>query len=523
MSGILFRRASLPEGIRDVAVDSGMITAVDVARDSTGFDVIDSEGGALIPGLHDHHIHLHALAAASASVQCGPPAVTTADDLAAALDRAPDLDPAGWVRGVGYTETVAGLLDCAALDRLHTRRPVRIQHRSGAVWFLNTVAAEAVGLWTADHPGVERNGSGAPTGRVWRADDWLRERMGPSRPPDLSTVGSELARFGITGVTDATPDLSNESLDALVSSHVDGSVPQRLHLLGVPLDATPELPPTVTVGPLKVVLADSDLPDFPTLCKQIRDAHSWGRGVAAHCVTREALLLLLAAFDEAGRHPDDRIEHGAIIADDTVADLSRRQIPVVTQPGFITARGDDYLDRLDTHDVADLYRCASLIEGHAPVAMSSDAPYGPCRSLDGDRRCRNTSRAGWPHSRRRRKSQPQIGVDSLSRPAEHSGRIGTTDPRRRTGRPRPARCPDRGRTANRSGCRALHDDPRPRRLPPRGIDGIVSRRPAPGPAHPSPRRRRRTPGRRRSRRSSPATPSPCETNSVGSHGSPGCR
>lgn len=377
MSGILFRRASLPEGIRDVAVDSGMITAVDVARDSTGFDVIDSEGGALIPGLHDHHIHLHALAAASASVQCGPPAVTTADDLAAALDRAPDLDPAGWVRGVGYTETVAGLLDCAALDRLHTRRPVRIQHRSGAVWFLNTVAAEAVGLWTADHPGVERNGSGAPTGRVWRADDWLRERMGPSRPPDLSTVGSELARFGITGVTDATPDLSNESLDALVSSHVDGSVPQRLHLLGVPLDATPELPPTVTVGPLKVVLADSDLPDFPTLCKQIRDAHSWGRGVAAHCVTREALLLLLAAFDEAGRHPDDRIEHGAIIADDTVADLSRRQIPVVTQPGFITARGDDYLDRLDTHDVTDLYRCASLIEGHAPVAMSSDAPYGP--------------------------------------------------------------------------------------------------------------------------------------------------
>ncbi|WP_232715942.1 amidohydrolase family protein [Gordonia metallireducens] len=375
MSGIVFRRVSLPEGIRDVAVDGGMVTAVGVHLESTGSDVIDGDGGALIPGLHDHHIHLHALAAASRSVQCGPPEVTNADDLASALARASAIS--GWVRGVGYVETVAGLLDRATLDRLHARRPVRIQHRSGAVWFLNTAAAEAVGLRTADHPGVERDPSGAPTGRVWRADDWLRERMGHSRPPELSSVGSELARFGITGVTDATPDLPTASLGALVEAHTNGSVPQRLHLLGVPLDATPDLPSAVTVGPFKIVLADSDLPDFPTLCEQIRTAHSWGRGVAAHCVTREAPLLVLAAFDEVGRHRDDRIEHGAIIAADTVTELAGRKIPVVTQPGFVTARGDDYLDRLDAGDVADLYRCATLLERGAPLAMSSDAPYGP--------------------------------------------------------------------------------------------------------------------------------------------------
>ncbi|MCZ4580126.1 amidohydrolase family protein [Gordonia amicalis] len=380
MSATLFRRVTLPAGVRDVAVDHGVITAVgvDLAGDAIrGFEIIDGDGGALIPGLHDHHIHLHALAAASASVQCGPPRVTSSDDLAATLDRAPDLDPAGWVRGVGYVETVAGLLDCTTLDRLHSRRPVRIQHRSGAVWFLNTAAAEALGLRTAEHPGVERDDSGAPTGRVWRADDWLRERMGHSRPPDLSQVGSELARLGITGVTDATPELSTESLDALVSSHVNGAVPQRLHLLGVPLDATPDLPPTVTVGPFKIVLADSDLPDFPSLCEWIRAAHSRGRGVAAHCVTREALLLLLAAFDEVGRRPDDRIEHGAIIAAETVDEFSHTQIAVVTQPGFIAVRGDDYLDRLDASDVPDLYRCASLLERGVPLAMSSDAPYGP--------------------------------------------------------------------------------------------------------------------------------------------------
>ena len=32
----------------------------------------DADGGSVIPGLHDHHIHLYALAAAAASTACGP-------------------------------------------------------------------------------------------------------------------------------------------------------------------------------------------------------------------------------------------------------------------------------------------------------------------------------------------------------------------------------------------------------------------------------------------------------------------
>ncbi|UPW08626.1 amidohydrolase family protein [Gordonia terrae] len=376
MTRLVIANVALPEGLRDVEVVDGVITGIGDRLTTTGSDAVDGRGGALIPGLHDHHLHLHALAAAWESVRCGPPDVRNSDELAEALESAPGAGDADWVRGVDYVETVAGLLDRETLDQLHTRRPVRLQHRSGAVWFLNSAAAAAVDLANGDHPGVERDASGEPTGRVWRADTWLRERLGATRPPALATVGTELARFGVTAVTDATPDLPAGSLAHLLAEHTSGALPQRLHLLGAGTD-TEGLPSTITLGPRKIVLADSDLPDFPTLCRWVRDTRDRGGGVAVHSVTRESLLLLLAAFDEVGTHPDDRIEHGAIIAAETATELCRRGIPVVTQPGFIADRGDDYLDRLDPHDAADLYRCRTLLDAGVRVALSSDAPYGP--------------------------------------------------------------------------------------------------------------------------------------------------
>ncbi|MGW4577470.1 amidohydrolase family protein [Rhodococcus sp. YH1] len=374
MTGLLLRDVALPAGRCDVAVRDGRITAIGVGLETEG-EVIDGRGGALLPGLHDHHLHLHAIAADATSVRCGPPHVRTPGDLARALDAAPG---DGWVRGVGYVETVAGLLDAAALDRLHARRPVRVQHRSGAMWVLNSAATTLAGLDSADHPGVERDDAGRPTGRVWRADAWLRERLPATGPPPLDAVGADLTRLGITGITDATPDLAPGSLAALIDAHVSGALPQRVHLLGVPLGDEPEdRPATVTTGPYKIVLADSGLPDFEALAGTVRRAHARGRPVAVHCVSREALLLLLAVFEEAGTRPGDRIEHGALVPAESIGELRRRRVCVVTQPGFLAHRGDDYLERVDTRDLPDLYRCRSLLDGGVPVALSSDAPYGP--------------------------------------------------------------------------------------------------------------------------------------------------
>ncbi|HLS76494.1 MAG TPA: amidohydrolase family protein [Nocardia sp.] len=392
MTDHLFRDVGLPCGRVDVAVSGGHVTAVGAGLRAGSAEVIDGHGAPLLPGLHDHHLHLHALAAHAGSVSCGPPHVHTAGDLAAALTAAPGSD---WIRGVGYVETVAGLLDAAALDRLHAHRPVRLQHRSGALWILNSTACERVRLDSADHPGVERDDTGRPTGRLWRADAWLRDRLPRTAPPALSSVAAELTRFGITGVTDATPDLSPTSLSALLDAHLAGSLPQRLHLLGVPLDEesgtpvsgpadAPEggpngrgFPDTVTTGPYKIVVADSGPMDFGHLSALVRRAHARRRPVAVHCVSRVALLLLLAVFDEVGTLPGDRIEHGALIPGDSVGTLRAQGQAVVTQPGFLAVRGDDYRRRVDPDDLPDLYRCRSLLDAGIPLALSSDAPYGP--------------------------------------------------------------------------------------------------------------------------------------------------
>jgi predicted amidohydrolase YtcJ len=125
------------------------------------------------------------------------------------------------------------------------------------------------------------------------------------------------------------------------------------------------------------VLADAGLPGLAELAGQIRAAHAAGRGVAVHCVTREALVLLVAALREAGTRPGDRIEHAALVPAELVPDLARLGVRVVTQPGFLADRGDDFLRDVDPRDRGDLYRCGSLLRAGIGVALSSDAPYGP--------------------------------------------------------------------------------------------------------------------------------------------------
>lgn len=327
-----------------------------------GETVLDARGGALLPGLCDHHLHLHALAAHDRSVQCGPPAVTAPAALAAALSGARG---DGWIRGVGYHESVAGLLDADVLDGLHGARPVRIQHRSGALWVVNGAGATALGLAAGSHPGIERDDRGRPTGRLWRADDWLRHHLPPAQPPALTSTGARLARLGITAVTDATPDLDQSAIDAIT-----GTLPQRVLLLGEPLGHR-------STAPYKIVLADSGLPAFDTLTTRIRAAHDEGRPVAVHCVTREALVYLLAALDETGTRPGDRIEHAALVPAELLPRIAAQGLRIVTQPGFLTHRGDDYLRDVPAEDHPDLYRLRSLTEAGIRCTPSSDAPYGP--------------------------------------------------------------------------------------------------------------------------------------------------
>ena len=106
---LLLREVEVEGVVVDVRVAGDQVTDVRPGqRPSPEDEVVDGGGGALLPGLHDHHVHVHALAAAMDSVAVGPPAVTSADAFAVALRAAA---AAGSVRAVGYHERVAGPLD----------------------------------------------------------------------------------------------------------------------------------------------------------------------------------------------------------------------------------------------------------------------------------------------------------------------------------------------------------------------------------------------------------------------------
>jgi predicted amidohydrolase YtcJ len=360
----------------DVRIAGGRVAELGarLAR-APGEEVLEACGGALLPGLHDHHAHLLALAASLASVRCGPPEVGDARALARALRAA---EPAhGWLRGVGYHESVAGPLDRAALDRLRADVPLRVQHRSGAAWLLNSAGVARLGLDAgADARGVERDARGRATGRLFRLDAWLRERLGPAAPPRLDAVGRRLSSFGVTGVSDATATNGAREVSILAAARRRGELPQRLCVMGEAGLAAPPGDPGLWIGARKLVLDDAALTGPDALERQLREAHAEGRGVAVHCVTRAELCVALAAFAAAGVRPGDRIEHAAVAPPEAAQQLAALGLTVVTQPHFVHERGDAYLRDVEPRERPWLYRCRGLLEAGVCVGGGSDAPFG---------------------------------------------------------------------------------------------------------------------------------------------------
>ena len=313
---MLIRNAEVDGERTSVLVQNGVIAAMGPRLGApAGSPIIDAGGGAVIPGLHDHHVHVMALVAARSSVPCGPPDVHSEDALRAGLLRADAGLAAGeWLRGVGFHESVHPSLDRRWLDDVLPHRPVRIQHRSGAQWILNSAALLQVGVDSLPVDSVERDTAGVPTGRLTGLDAVLRGRW-PSTDfrSSVAGVGRELAGYGLTGLTDATPYDTAHGMDELVRAHTTGSVPQHLTVTGAP-GLHLDLPAGLSSGPAKIVVGDHDLPEWDVLLAQVHMARQQGRTVAVHCVTRVGLVLTLAALDEVGTIPGDRIEHAVVVA-----------------------------------------------------------------------------------------------------------------------------------------------------------------------------------------------------------------
>jgi predicted amidohydrolase YtcJ len=375
---VLIRGAELEgHGGLDVRVHGDRIAAIGAGLDrDPGEPVLEARGAALLPGLHDHHLHLFALAAAGTSLRCGPPQVRDRAQLVAALREAARGAPPGWLRGIGYHESVAGPPARELLDALLPDRPLRVQHRSGALWALNSAGIAALGLDAGiDAPGVERDPAGRATGRLYRLDGWLRERLDSRAFPALDAVSERLARCGVTGVTDATATNARCEWGALSAAVERRELRQRLLVMG-----SPELPesaqPRLRRGPLKLLLDERELPAPESLQDAIAAAHRTGRTVALHCTTRAELVVATAALGAAGARAGDRLEHASVAPPDLVEQIAQLGLTVVTQPGFLYERGDAYAREVEPRDQPWLYRARGFLEAGVPLGAGTDAPFG---------------------------------------------------------------------------------------------------------------------------------------------------
>ncbi|GFE79815.1 amidohydrolase [Steroidobacter agaridevorans] len=368
---MLIRCAELEGGgIADVRVERGFITGIGRLDAHDNEPVVEASGGLLLPGLHDHHIHVAALAASLNSVRCGPPDVADNEAFAASL-QIPGND---WLRATGYHESVAGMLDVTALDRIVPTRPLRIQHRSGRMWFFNSAGLDRLLAKGPAPLGLEHDGS-RYTGRLFDEDAWLQRTLG-SEPPSFAQVGALLASRGVTGLTEMSP-----ANDAFMARHFlketsTQSLPQRTVLAGRLDLSKADTSDRVVLGPAKLHLHEAALPSLEDATDFIRRAHEQGRGVAVHCATEVEIIFTLAVFKDAGTIPGDRIEHASIAPDAAVEDIANAGIAVVSQPHFISERGDRYLADVDADARPLLYRLRAFLDADVTLAAGSDAPFG---------------------------------------------------------------------------------------------------------------------------------------------------
>ncbi|NIB37988.1 amidohydrolase family protein [Pseudomaricurvus alkylphenolicus] len=376
---MLIRQAEIaPETeLQDVLIRNGKVVAIaPTLLVEEKVPTLEARERALLPGLHDHHIHLLSLAASLQSLDITRCKINQEREFTRQLQAENTRNSGEWLRVVGYHHSLAGDIDRYWLDQWIPDRPVKVQQRGGRLWILNSKALEILGeskLVTAG-ASVERVNH-EPTGRLYELDAWLRAQL-PNKPPELSEVSRILASYGVTGLTDTTPSNGPDNWAYFAKCQQQGDLLQRVRVMGGPQLSHQVDSDWLTRGELKIHLLESQLPDFYELCDRIEKAHRDNRNVAIHCVTRVELIFSLEALQQAGAKPGDRIEHASVTPPQQLQQIRELGLRVVTQPHFIGERGDQYRVDVEPDDQPWLYRCRGFLSAGVPLAGGSDAPFG---------------------------------------------------------------------------------------------------------------------------------------------------
>jgi len=232
-----------PEGwAQAVAVKDGVLIAVGTEDAVAKFKgektrVVDLHGAAVLPGLHD--MHVHPTGAGLTQLACNFPQGSALSTVLAAVKRCAGQHAKGaWIVGGQWDSSSLGRTpDRQTLDAVSPDNPVALTDISGHSVWANTRALQLAGIaLAASTPNpqggiIERDSQGIPNGVFREAGSALVRRVIP--PPTaeenvkaLSWSLEKMLSYGITAFTDAALDESE--LQAYATLADKGILKQRV-------------------------------------------------------------------------------------------------------------------------------------------------------------------------------------------------------------------------------------------------------------------------------------------------------
>ena len=421
------------ETVEAIGIAGGRIVSAGTRAQVTdaaarGARTMDFGAKAVIPGLHDFHIHLPALARARVALQLDDAAggAEVAARVRAAALRAL---PGAWITGRGWTEAHMASMPAGTLaDAVGDRLAYLSSHDGHSGWASpGALRLAGVGAGSADPPGgrIERATDGTPTGILREtALDLVAPRVaepqGEALRAPLDATLRDLSALGLTGASEAGDytDRNGIGADAAMGdsysalTDLGDLLDGRLRLtIGMPVDALATAAArglrtglaidgrrTMRVGWAKEY-ADGALGSGtaalfdPRTCGEggsgilrVDEAHldrlfavarPAGIGLAIHAIGDRAVAAVLDAAGRADARrpgtPRDRMEHVQLVRRRDARRFADEDMIASIQP--IHAAADrDLVESCWDGRQDDAYAWRALVDAGAQLAAGSDAP-----------------------------------------------------------------------------------------------------------------------------------------------------
>ncbi len=379
-----------------------------------GSRVIDCRGKTLVPGFNDAHYHVFSFLRKLLSVDLSPPAVSSIEDIKAAIKKKAENTPLGeWITGTDYN-------DFQLIENRHPTRheideaapnhPVILSHRSLHACVLNSLALSLAGITgeTEEPPGghIDRDlNTGEPNGLLLEMLGYIREKVMPEMSEAELIRGITLANrhylsSGITSLQDATYVSDYKRWQNYLRFKDEGILKCRVSMM-CGTETTRQLKEEgltfgsgdsrLRLGAIKIVpslITGQLYPSRAELDKYVLEAQQAGYQVAIHAIQDNMVEAVIGTLEKARSQSPQadrrhRIEHCSECPPHLLKRLKKLRPVVVTQPPFVHYSGDRYLAMVPEEKLPYLYRFKSLLDCGLIVAAGSDSPIVPDNPLAG--------------------------------------------------------------------------------------------------------------------------------------------